>query len=207
MHNLAQIPSISPEEYLAIERASPIRHEYINGVMYAMAGGSLPHSHITVSLSRLLSTHLLGRSFECYNNDLRVLNRATGSYLYPDLLVICGEPILTDLHKDTIVNPLIIVEVLSPSTEAFDKGDKFAHYKLLDSFQVYVLVSQNQPRIEKFTRKGDVWELSESLGLDSTFTLEAIEFSTSLRDVYYGVTFDDPPPRASSIQPTTGNDL
>lgn len=157
------------------------------------------HNDIIVNFTTLMRMHLRGRDCKVHVNDVRVLNKATGSYLYPDLLVICGEPILTDLHKDTVVNPLIIVKVLSPSTEAFDKGDKFAHYKLLDSFQVYVLVSQNQPRIEKFTRKGDVWELSESLGLDSTFTLEAIEFSASLHDVYEGITFDDPSPTAPRL--------
>jgi len=205
MHSLAQIPYISSEDYLATERGSTVRHEYINGVMYAMAGGSLPHNDITFNLGSLIKAHLRGRGCKANINDIRVLNKATGSYLYPDLLVICGEPILTDLHKDTVVNPLVIVEVLSPSTEAFDKGDKFAHYKLLESFQVYVLVSQDQPLIQKFTRNSEGWQLTEYAGLDSVLTLEAIEFAAPLSEIYEGITFAEPPRTAPRLVNPTEN--
>jgi Uma2 family endonuclease len=199
MHNLAQIPYISPEDYLSIERGSPIRHEYINGVMYAMAGGSLRHNEITVNITTLLKTHLRGRDCKTYNSDLRVLNKESGAYFYPDVLVICGKPILTDLHKDTVVNPLIIVEVLSPSTEAFDRDAKFEHYKLLDSFQVYVLISQDQPLVQKYTRNAEGWQLTEYAGLDSVLSLEAIEFFAPLRDIYEEIVFDEPPRTAPRL--------
>jgi len=191
-HNLADLPFMTPERYFSIERHNSERHEYINGVMYAMAGGTILHSAIIANVTTSIRIRLRGTECTAHSSELRVLNRVTGSVLYPDLSVICGEPVLSALDKDTVVNPLVIVEVLSPSTEAYDRGAKFAHYKRLDTLQVYVLVAQDQANIQTFTRDGDDWILAEFDGMDATLEIEALQLTAPLREIYEGVRFDTP---------------
>jgi Uma2 family endonuclease len=189
-HNLAELPFMTPERYLSIERHSPDRHEYINGVMYAMAGGTPRHSEVILNVGTALRNHLRGSNCKAYTSELRVFNHDTGSFLYPDISVICGEPILSALDKDTVVNPLLLIEVLSPSTEAYDRGAKFAHYRRLDTLQVYVLVAQDQPRIETYTRSGDDWILTVFNGMDAELKIPAINLTVPLSEIYEGVNFD-----------------
>ena len=189
-HNLAELPFMTLECYFSIERHSSDRHEYINGVMYAMAGGSIPHSQLIMNIGASIRTHLRGTECSTHSSELRVLNRTTGSVLYPDITVICGEPITSPLDNNTVINPLIIVEVLSPSTEAYDRGAKFAHYKRLETLQVYVLVTQEQPLIQTYTRNEHGWQLTEYTELDAELKIETINFSAPLRDVYEGIRFD-----------------
>jgi len=191
-HNLADLPFMTPERYLSIERHSPDRHEYINGVMYAMAGGTPRHSEVIFNVGAAIKARLRGSGCKGYTTELRVFNHDTGSFLYPDLSIVCGEPVLSALDKDTVVNQLIIVEVLSPSTEAYDRGAKFAHYKRLDTLQVYVLVAQDQANIQTFTRDGDDWILAEFDGMDATLEIEALQLTAPLREIYEGVRFDTP---------------
>ncbi|MBC7528577.1 MAG: Uma2 family endonuclease [Chthonomonadaceae bacterium] len=185
---------VSPEEYLEFERAAFEKHEYINGKIYAMAGAGIPHARVTMTLSRLIATHVQGGLCESFRSDLRVFNPKSGSYFYPDLTVICGKPIVTDSYLDTATNPLIVLEVLSPSTEAFDRGDKFAHYRLLETLRTYVLVSQKEAKIEVHSRKEGEWISTVCTGLESTMTLDESEFSVSLSEIYYGVEFPLPLP-------------
>ncbi len=196
MSNLAVERWVSPEEYLEFEEASSEKHEYINGEIYAMAGANYEHIRLSSNLSFLFVGHLRERPCDCSGSDLKVYNPASGSFFYPDLTIICDEPIFHGRGKQTVINPLIVIEILSPSTEAFDRGDKFAHYRMLESLQVYVLVSQKKARIEVHTRQGEEWKEVVCEGMESVLTLEAIEFSTPLSEIYRQVKF--PPPRPSA---------
>ena len=149
---------LTPEEYIVFERkALPdgeiIRHEYLNSELIAMSGASRAHNLITNNISGELRTLLRGSGCETYANDMRVSTLPTRSYFYPDVVVVCEAPRFEDDVFDTLLNPIILVEVLSPSTEAYDRGEKFAHYRQLVSLQEYVLVSQDQVRVEHYRRQ------------------------------------------------------
>ena len=163
MSTLAQ-QYYTPEEYLALERKAEYKSEYINGEIYAMSGASRAHILITVNLTRELSTQLRGRPCEVYASDMRVKVSPTGMYTYPDVAAVCGEARFEDGQVDTLTNPSVIIEVLSPSTEAYDRGEKFAHYRKLQSLAEYVLVAQDKMRVEHFARhgeRGEQWVLTE----------------------------------------------
>ncbi|MDQ7781808.1 MAG: Uma2 family endonuclease [Desulfomonilaceae bacterium] len=182
-------PHYTAEEYLALERKAEYKSEFVNGMIVALAGASRSHSTIVFNLACVLGPQLVGRQCEAYVSDMRVRVTSTGLYTYPDLVAVCGEALFDDEHADTLLNPTVIVEVLSPSTEAYDRGEKFAHYRRLESLQEYVLVSQDKVRIESFVRKGAQWLLSEASDLDDTVRLESIGCDLVLRDVYDKVRF------------------
>ncbi|HXH95512.1 MAG TPA: Uma2 family endonuclease [Thermoanaerobaculia bacterium] len=181
---------LTPEEYLDIERKSEIRSEYINGRMIAMWGASWRHSIVSGNLFRELSSQLRGKACEAHTNDLRVKVSPTGMYTYPDIVALCGEAELEDEHLDTLLNPSVIIEVLSDSTEAYDRGEKFAHYRRIDSLREYVLVSQNKIRIELFRRDADQWIFSEVTGPDAVLHLESIDCHVAVSTIYEKVEFE-----------------
>ena len=181
---------LTPSEYLAIERKSETRSEYIAGRMFAMSGASRRHSLITGNFHRELSSQLRGRACEAHVIDLRLKVSPTGMYTYPDIVAICGEVQLEDDHFDTLLNPTVIVEVLSGSTEAYDRGEKFAHYRRLDSLREYVLVAQDKIRVEHFRREGEEWILSEVSRLDATLHLGSIDCHVAVAAIYEKVAFD-----------------
>jgi len=146
---------LSPEEYLAVERAAEERHEYADGEIYAMSGGTYEHSKIAGNIIRDLGIALLGRGCAVLTSDMRIHIAATNRYLYPDAAVVCGQPLFQDNKRDTLLNPKLCVEVLSDSSEAYDRGDKFAQYRTIVSFRTYVLASQKEARIEVFSRQPD----------------------------------------------------
>src|SRR5512141_3094593 len=158
-------PRLTPEQYLGIERSAEIRSEYYNGRMYAMSGGTHPHAIVNGNLGSELRIALKKSPCLVTTSAMRVRVNKTGLYTYPDIVVVCDPPQYGDGRHDTVLNPGLIVEVLSPSTEAYDRGFKFAQYRALESLQEYALVSQSEPRIEIFRRQpsGD-WLLSESAG-------------------------------------------
>jgi len=182
-------PRYTPEQYLALERKAEYKSEFVNGMIIAMAGVSRSHSLIVVNLARVVGLHLVGRPCEAHVSDMRVKVSPTGLYTYPDLAAVCGEAFFDDEHTDTLLNPTVIVEVLSPSTEAYDRGEKFAHYRRLESLHEYVLVSQDKVRIESFVRQGAQWLLSEASSLDEVVRLESIGCELVLRDIYDKVRF------------------
>jgi len=183
-------PRLTPEQYLEIERAAEFRSEFYNGFMYAMSGGSYKHAQIIGGLVRELGNALKKRPCSVVPIDLRLRVSPSGLYTYPDAIVICGEPKFADDQKDTLLNPTLIVEVLSPSTEAYDRGFKSAQYRTLASLQEYVLVSQAEPRMEVFHRQSDGhWLLSEAIGLESTCRFESLGCAVALADVYDKVNF------------------
>ncbi len=181
----------TPEQYLTLERKAEFKSEYVNGMIIALAGASRSHSLIAFNLAGVLRAQLVGRACEAYVSDMRVRVAATGLYTYPDVVVACGDIRFEDERTDTLLNPTVIVEVLSPSTEAYDRGEKFAHYRRLESLQEYVLVSQDKIRVESFVRQGAQWLLSEVSGLDETVRLESIVCNLTLRDIYDKVRFPE----------------
>lgn len=181
---------VTPEEYLAQEVLADDRHEYIDGVVVAMSGGSIKHSRIKTDIARIAGSQLAGRDCEVFDSDLRVRVDA-GRYAYPDVIVVCGRAELAPDGHDNLINPTTIVEVLSPSTEARDRGEKWSRYRQIPSLQQYVLVSQSRPWIEVFTRNGDVWTYTDAQGLESSLHLEAIGVTLALGEVYGRVTFEE----------------
>ena len=182
---------LSPAEYLAFERTqTDARHEYLNGEISAMSGASLVHNIIVSNLVIILGIQMRGRSCNVFASDMRVKIPVTGLYTYPDIAALCGAPELEDEAADTLLNPSVIAEVLSPSTEAYDRGAKFAHYQSIASLQAYVLVSQDRPRIEMFLRRADGnWLYSVADVPDATVRLDTIDCELLLADVYQGIQF------------------
>jgi Uma2 family endonuclease len=184
---------LTAEEYLAIERAAEYKSEFFAGEMFAMAGASEAHILITHNVAGELRTLLKKRPCRIYPNDMRVKVSDTGLYTYPDVAVVCGERHFEDGHHDTLLNPTLIVEVLSPSTEAYDRGDKFAQYRRLESLREYVLIAQDRPRIERYTRQaeGDQWLLTEVSGLQGSVPFVSIGCELALAEVYDKVEFPE----------------
>jgi Uma2 family endonuclease len=149
-------------EYLAIDEASEIRHEYVNGEVFAMAGGTLDHSRIGTNIARLLGNQLLGKRCAVFNSDARVRVRATGLATYPDVTVVCGAIERDPENEHTLTNPVVLVEVLSDSTEGYDREEKFSHYRRIPSLREYLLVSQRERLVEHLSRNADgTWTLRD----------------------------------------------
>lgn len=173
------------DEYLALERSHPERHQYLAGEMFAMGGASERHNLIVTNLVRDLSLQLKGRPSRTYANDMRVKVAPTGLYTYPDIVVVCGAPRFDDEQADTLLNPTVLIEVLSPSTEAYDRGEKFAHYRRLESLAEYVLIAQDSVHVEHYVRQPDnQWLLSETNLLDGTLRLPSIQCELALAEIY-----------------------
>ena len=196
---------LTPEEYIAFERkalpdAEIIRHEYINGELIAMSGASRAHNLITGNISGELRTLLKGSRCETYANEMRVSAPTTTSYFYPDVVVVCEEPRFEDDVFDTLLNPIILVEVLSPSTEVYDRREKFAHYRQLTSLQEYVLVTQDKVLVEHYRRQeeqgsapvtGKDWIFTDFQELEEILPLTSIQCELPLQEIYERVTFPD----------------
>jgi Uma2 family endonuclease len=185
----------TPDEYYRIEEASPERHEWFNGEMFAMAGGTTPHSLIKVNLIRELSVALKGR--RCYptDSDQRVKVTSSGLRTYPDAAVFCGpvEYDPEDRAKTTAINPVMLFEVLSETTEGYDRGKKAENYRTIPSLQAYVLLSQNDPHAEMYERCDDgTWKLTEWHGLNASLHIACIETTIKLAELYDRVEFPEP---------------
>lgn len=176
---------LTPEEYLAIERTADGKSEYYNGEAFAMTGGTRQHNLITVNVSSTLHTQLRKRACTVYSSDQRVRVSTTGLYTYPDVSVVCGEARFADDHEDTLLNPIVIVEVLSRSTEGYDRNEKFAHYRKLASLAEYVLIAQVRYHVERYLRQpGGEWLLSETDNIADSIRLSSIECILTLADIY-----------------------
>ena len=197
MSPLAQ-PIVTAEEYLRLERAADHKSEYWNGRIYAMAGASRWHDLIAGSIYSELRQQFRGRPCEMYSSEVRVKVSASGLYTYPDVSALCGEAIFEDFHGDTLLNPAVIVEVLSDSTEKYDRGEKFAQYRRLDSLREYILVSQDRPRVEQYVREGQLWTFQEIGRMDAAVTIEAVGCTIPLAEIYDRVEFPAPEARERS---------
>jgi Uma2 family endonuclease len=184
----------SAAEYLAKDRAADYRSEFIKGYIVAMPGGTERHAMICDNLVERTRTRLRGTPCHPYSSSLRVKIEPTGNYTYPDLSIVCGERRFDDSLRDTLINPRLIVEVLSPSTEQHDRGWKLRSYQLIPSLEEYVLVSQDEPRIERFLRQGEIgWLMTAVSGLDQTVRFESVNCDLPLTEIYEGVVFGPAP--------------
>jgi Uma2 family endonuclease len=187
---------MTESEYLEFERQSEFKHEYINGEVFAMAGASRAHSLICGNLMAILKAQLRGRGCEVHDSNFRLKVEATGLLTYPDLSVICGEVQMAESVFDTLLNPILLIEVLSPSTKKYDRTEKFSDYRKIPSFKEYVLVAQDKAHIERYLRREDgIWELKEVEGLEAKLELSSIGVTLSLADVYEQVSFEKEPPK------------
>jgi Uma2 family endonuclease len=181
---------LTSTNYLAIERAAERKSEFFDGEMFAMAGTTKNHARIVMNLSRELSSALKGRKCEPFATDLRVKVQANGLYTYPDLLVVCGEQHFEDEHLDTLLNPTLLIEVLSDSTEHYDRVKKFDLYRALPSLQEYLLVSQSTPRIEQFLRQpNEDWTLRITTDPTAFIHMPSIDCEIPLAEIYERVEF------------------
>ena len=182
----------TPAEYLAFERAqSDAKHEYLDGriipmveTIRSMAGASLAHNRIVSNLVISLGTQMRGRPCDVFSSDMRIHIPTTGLYTYPDIAALCGEPRFEDDQLDVLLNPDLIIEVLSPSTEAYDRGAKFDHYRSIETLQTYMLIAQDRAHVEQFERQESGWLLTVTKGLEASVRLEAISCELALADVY-----------------------
>ncbi|MBX3400421.1 MAG: Uma2 family endonuclease [Gemmataceae bacterium] len=190
---------LTVEEYLAIEEKAEFKSEFYDGEMFpvyrdapqGMAGVSRRHNYAKDNLILELGMRFKGGPCRTLSSDQRVRVNRTGLYVYPDIVVLCGEP---EFDGDTLLNPQVIVEVLSDSTDLYDRTTKFRHYQQIPALKEYILVSQDQPVIERFVRQDDgSWKLQVFEGIDDTFSLDSIPVSIPLADVYRGVTFQPLP--------------
>jgi Uma2 family endonuclease len=185
------VTRVTSDEYLAAERLSEYRSEYLDGSVYPMTGASANHSRIVLNVSTEINIQLRGRRCDVFPIDMKVRLPNSRKFFYPDVVAVCGELEFHDDRRDIILNPDVIVEVLSPSTEAFDRGAKFRAYQTIESLKEYVLVSQNEPLIEQYVRNGEgKWTYAAAEGLESSLTLPSIECTLNLSVVYDKVDFN-----------------
>lgn len=179
------------EDYLAFERASEEKHEFIGGDLLLMTGASRKHNLITLNTGASLHRQLADRDCEAYMSDMRVRIPRSKDYTYPDVVVVCDEPQFEDDELDTLLNPTVLIEVLSPSTEHYDRGTKFHLYREIVSLSEYILIAQDTPRVEHYIRQKDgLWLFSATTALDTTLTLPSINCTLALTDIYAKVTFE-----------------
>jgi Uma2 family endonuclease len=177
----------SLDEYLAVEEASTIKHEYYDGEIFAMAGSSLAHNHITANILTFLRTGLRERECSAFGSDLR-LRTPGGLFAYPDVMVICGQVELTHGRPDTVTNPIILVEVLSQATRDYDRGDKFGHYREIPTLREFLLVEQDRLFVEHFQLGSNkVWTPTPAQAWDEAVMLSSINLSLPLSEVYQEV--------------------
>ena len=178
------ITKLTEEQYLALDRAAEIRSEFLDGEMIAMSGGSMRHSALQVNLIGELFAALGRSDRRAYTSDFRV-RVSRRMYAYPDISVVCGKPLLADEHQDILLNPAVIFEVLSPSTEKYDRGIKFQRYRTIESLKDYVLVSQETMRIEHYTRgDADTWTFQDHHTLQAELKIGSIGISLPLSRIY-----------------------
>ena len=190
-------PYLTETEYLDRERVSTSKHEYYAGEIFAMSGASEAHNLIASNVNASIYAQIRGRGCRIYPSDMRIKIVKTGLYTYPDITIVCGTPTFTDVTKrDTLLNPTIIIEILSPSTERYDRGVKFQNYRTIETLKEYILIAQNKHHIERYTRQeGNTWILTEAIGVDFTINLDSIQCFLSLADTYELV---DLPPESPS---------
>ncbi|MGA9624926.1 MAG: Uma2 family endonuclease [Bryobacteraceae bacterium] len=176
---------LTPEQYLEIEREAEYKSEYFQGEMFAMAGAGEAHNVLVGNLVTGLNNHLRSRPCRVYSNDMRVRVSATGLYTYPDVVVVCGERRFLDERRDTLLNPSLLIEVLSPSTEAYDRGKKFEHYRSIESLREYLLVASDRVHVDLYTRQPDGrWLLTSADRLEDSLDLQSVGCRLALLDLY-----------------------
>lgn len=189
-HKLAVKKSelMTEDEYLAFERAALDKHEYVDGRIYAMAGATREHNLITGNVARRLGNQLEGNTCETYSNDMRVRIPRNGRYTYPDVVVVCGPPQFMDDEFDTLLNPVLIVEVLSLTTKKYDFIEKFSDYRSIDSFAEYLVIEQDSRSLNHYLKRDDIWTIQEVGELVELVTIACL---LTQDEIYERVTFDE----------------
>ena len=197
-------PKYTIEEYVKLEKSSEERYEYFDGEVFAIAGGSLEHLRISKNVARHLENKLEGRPCEAFPFEMRVKVPTAPPYRYPDVTVVCGEPITEDFQGlPLLVNPLLLVEVLSPTTKDYDKDGKFLAYQSIESFQEYLLVAQERPHVTRYVRQADnQWLRADIIGLESAVELKSLGVTLPLSEIYQAVTFPQPEADVPSANPS-----
>jgi len=176
---------LTPEQYLEIERKAERKSEFFNGEMFEMAGASRAHNQLVAHLVREFDQQFRSRPCDVYPSDMRVHVKSTGLYMYPDVAVVCGEPLFAEGQTDTLLNPGLIVEVLSPSTEAYNRGRKFEHYQSIESLREYLLVASDRVHLDLYSRQPDGrWLLTSANRVEESVTLESVGAQILLSDLY-----------------------
>lgn len=189
MENLA-LQFKTPDEYLAFERSSAEKHEYYKGEVFAMSGAGMRHNRIQVNFIREVGMFLKGKPCDVFGSELRVHIPSNSLYTYPDALIICGKPQMLDDEFDTLLNPLVLVEILSKSTQSYDRGDKFALYRDIPSLQEYILIHSEKIGVEQYLRQANGnWLLQDLVAQTGTLTIHSIQFPLPISELYSGVEF------------------
>lgn len=177
---------VTPEEYLEIERKAETKSEYYRGEMFAMSGASRKHCRLASRLNSLLEAHLRPRGCEVYTADMRIQVSPT-AYTYPDLTLVCGEPRFVDDVFDTLINPTLLAEILSPSTQAWDRQRKSQWYRAIPSLADYLMIAQDSPAVTLYRRGTAGWTVLDAAGMDASIELASIAYTLRLRDLYEGI--------------------
>lgn len=176
---------MSAEDYLAFERQSEFRHEFYRGEIFQMSGASREHNLIVTNAVRSVSSQLRGKNCETYSNDMRVHTPITGLYTYPDVVVVCDEPEFSDADFDTLLNPVVLIEVLSPSTADYDRGKKFWHYQSIASLREYLLIAQDEIKIEHLIKQSDGrWDVREYNSPETEIELSSVGIQLKVSEIY-----------------------
>ena len=182
---------VSPEEYLRLERQAAYKSEYLNGEIFAMSGANRQHNLIAGNIFGELRQQLKNRPCQSYVSDMRVKVSSNGLYTYPDVIVVCGEPEFEDKELDTLLNPTVLIEVLSQSTERYDRIAKTSYYRTIESLREHLLVAQHEVRLEQYLRQSDgQWTQMQYTSTSEVVQLTSIDCSLQLTDIYDKVTFD-----------------
>ena len=190
---------MSAQQYLTFEREAEERHEFSNGRLYAMAGESLNHSTVCFNIAGRIFAQLIGKSCRGFSPNMKICVSETGRYYYPDLSIGCGEPIFHDDYQDVLLNPVVVMEVLSPSTEKKDRSTKLLDYQSIASLQDYLLIAQDQPVIEHYSRQADGrWLYQATRGLENSVEIPSIVCRLVLAEVYDRIIF---PPQVEPDEP------
>ena len=184
MSSLAAQTIYTPEEYIALERKATLKNEYLNGEILTMPRANFAHNFITVDIATELNIQSRGQEWEVYMSNMRIRTGTKGAYFYPDVIICCGEPEFEDNVFDTLLNPALVMEVLSPSTEVYDKGEKFRHYQELASLREYILVSQDRIRVEHYRFTQTQWVQTEFRAREDVLPLASIGCELPLHDIY-----------------------
>ena len=193
MNKIEKKTHYTVEEYLALEEVSEVKQEFAEGEIFVRAGANYRHSITTVNIVAELHNATKKRDCQTFDSDMKVWIEKADAFLYPDASVVCGDPEFLDEKKTALKNPVLVVEVLSASTEAYDRGEKFQKYMNLPSLQEYVIISQHSPRVEVFRKDDGEWRsFRHFFGLDAIAELKSIGVSIPLAEIYYQVQFPNP---------------
>jgi len=194
-----KLENVTIAEYLAFEKEAQEKYEYHDGYIYSMTGGTYHHGVICGNIFGELRTGLANKNDNCRAllNEIKLHIQSENSFVYPGTMVICGEVEHSTLESNAVVNPVVVVEVLSKTTATYDRGDKFYLYRQLKSVQEYVLIEQEKPQVELYQRQADLWKISRFKGIDTAFTLSSIMLTIQMRDLYEGVSFSESQSRST----------